>query len=145
MIGVFAAAVMAASFFLPWIEFFGETLGPAMIFDDASPPIGDLPWQTLVFLAGFAIAALAAVLGLFRRAAGFAMFVAGAIPFGLIAQGMVSAQDQIQELGLPIPSGRDPFEIYDLTKDFLAIGIPAYFISAALLVVIGLGRVLSGR
>ena len=64
MIGAIVAAVMAASFFLPWVEFFGESIAPSMIFDEGMPPLTDMPWQGLAFFASFAIAALAAVLAL---------------------------------------------------------------------------------
>lgn len=146
MIGAIVAAVMAASFFLPWVEFFGESMGPAMIFDDGAPPIADMPWQALAFFASFAIAALAAVLALLGRAAGALMLIAGAIPFGLIAQQAMTTRNQVQDLGLPLPSnGGDPAQAFDMMREFMAIGLPAYFISAALLVVIGMVRMVSGR
>ena len=145
MIGAIVAAVMAASFFLPWVEFFGESIAPSMIFDEGMPPLTDMPWQGLAFFASFAIAALAAVLALMGRAAGVLMLIAGGIPFGLIAQQALSARGQIQDLGLPVPSGGDPMEAFEMMRDFIAIGAPAYFVAAALLVLIGLARMVRGR
>ena len=62
MIGALVAAVMAASFFMPWFSFFGNEFGPLNLFDDGGPSLSDLPWQGYAFLASFAIAALAAVM-----------------------------------------------------------------------------------
>jgi len=144
MIGVIVAAVMAGSFFLPWVELFGNEVGPMLLFDENAPPLGDLPWQGFAFLASFALAALAALLALMERAAGVLMLIAGAIPFGLIAQQVLGVRDQAQDLGLPLPQGGDPAQAFDMVREFMAIGLPAYFISAALLVMIGLARTVRG-
>lgn len=145
MLGVLVAAVMAATFFLPWVEFFGNEIGPMMLLD---PPNGaeiSLDWRGYAFLASFAIAGLAALLALAGRAAGVLMLVAGAIPFALIAEQVMGARQQLDNLGLPIPRGSNPMEAFDRVREFLAIGAPLYFIAAALLVLIGLGRTVTGR
>lgn len=145
MFGILAAALMATSFFLPWAEFFGNEIGPMMLLD---PPGGaeiNLNWRSIVFLASFAIAALAAVLALVQRAAGLLMLIAGAIPFALVAEQVFGARAQLDDLGLPVPRGGDPMEAFDLMREFVSIGLPAYVISAALLVVIGLFRLARGR
>jgi hypothetical protein len=72
------------------------------------------------------------------------MLIAGAIPFGLIAQQVLGMRDQAQDLGLPLPQGADPAQAFDMVREFMAIGLPAYFISAALLVMIGLARTVRG-
>ncbi|MCF2872156.1 hypothetical protein L0664_13855 [Octadecabacter sp. G9-8] len=144
MVGAVVAAIMAASFFVPWFVFFGNEVGPTMLFGDNGPPLGDLPWQGFAFLASFAVAALAAVVALMRGKAGILMLAAGVIPFALIAQQVMGARDQMQDYGLPIPEGGNPAEAFDMVRDFVAMGVPMYFISAALLVVIGLLRMLRG-
>ena len=144
MLGVLVAAVMAATFFLPWFEFFGEAIGPTMIFEDGIR-WENMPWQGFGFLASFAIAALAALMALAGRAAGVLMLIAGAIPYGLIAHSVLGARDQLNEMGLPIPRGNNPTETFDMVREFIAIGAPLYFIAAALLVLIGLGRTVTGR
>ena len=95
-------------------------------------------------MASFPIAALAAIAALMRRRAGFLMVVAGGIPFALIAEQVTGARNQIQDLGLPIPQGGSPAEALDMIREFTAIGAPMYFISAALLIVIGLARLVRG-
>jgi len=145
MLGVIVAAIMAASFFLPWVDIFGNSIGPTMLFSENAPALSDFPWQGWAFLASFAIAALAAVVALAGRPAGVLMLIAGAIPFGLIAQQVVGAKGQMDDLGLPIPQGGDPSETWDVMREFIQIGAPAYFICAALLVLIGLARTVRGR
>jgi len=144
MIGALVAAAMAASFFLPWVSFFGNDFGPLNLFDEGGPPLSDLPWEAYVFLASFAIAALAVVVAVMQRPAGVLMLVAGAIPFGLVGQQILGARNQMQDLGLPIPQGGDPSEAFDMIREFIAMGAPIYGISAALLVVIGLVRTVRG-
>lgn len=144
MLGAIVAAIMAASFFMPWVEMFGNSIGPMMMFGDNAPPLGDLPWQAWAFVASFVIAGWAAVMALAGRAVGVLMLIAGAIPFGLIAQQVIGVADRAQDLGLPLPQGGTSSEAFDMIGDFMAMGLPAYFISAALLVVIGLVRMVRG-
>jgi hypothetical protein len=136
------AAVMAASFFMPWAEAFGTVIGPTALFGENAPPIADFPWQAWAFLASFVIAALAAIQALSERAAGVLMMTAGVIPFGLIAQQVTGARGRIEDLGLPVPGLGNPSDALDLAREIVAFGLLTYFISAALLVVLGLGRAL---
>ena len=147
MLGVIVAAIMAASFFMPWVSLFGDSMGPTMLFEDGGPDIGDMPWQVWAFLASFVLAALGAVLGLAGRAAGLVMLIAGAIPFALIGQQLLKARGQAQDIGaqLPIPQTDGAGELWNAMREVMGIGLPAYFISAALLVVIGLVRTVRGR
>ncbi len=69
-----AGAVMAASWGLPWIEppFAGADLSPMSLVRDGRLALGaQSPWQTWVFLGGFALAALVALLAFGGRRAGF--------------------------------------------------------------------------
>lgn len=144
MIGVIVAAAMAASFFLPWVSFFGTEFGPMSLLDPQEGIEISLNWRAWAFLGSFGIAALAAVMAVMQRAAGFFMFVAGAIPFALVGEQALSAREQIQDLGLPLPQGGNPAEAFDMVREFIDIGAPMYVISAALLVVIGLVRMMRG-
>jgi len=145
MLAIVVAGVMAGSFFLPWLEVFGQQIGPQIILDGDIIPLADLPWRGWLFLASFALAALGAVLVVVRRPAGVVLVVAGGIPFGLIAERVLGVQGQMQDLGLPLPQTADASQAIDFMRDFMAIGLPVYTVSAALLVVIGLMRVVRGR
>lgn len=144
MLGIIAAAVMAGSFFLPWLEFVGNELGPTFVFNENAPELVELPWRVWAFLGSFVLAAIAALLALGRRPAGVVMLLAGGIPYALIAEAVLGVRDRAQDLGLPIPQGRSPMETFDAVSQYMAIGLPAYFIAAALLVVIGLARLVRG-
>jgi len=144
MFGAILAAIMAASFFLPWVVFFGDAFGPQMLIEGNQIELANMPWQLAAFLASFAVAALAAVLALLGRAAGVLMLIAGGIPYGIIAHGIITARGEIQDLGLPLPDSGNPMEAFNSIRDFIDVGLPAYFISAALLVVVGLVRMVRG-
>jgi hypothetical protein len=144
MLGIIVAALMAASFFMPWVVFFGESRGPQVFFDDRLEALLNGPWQLLVFLGSFAVAALAVLVAVVGRAAGLLMLLAGAIPYGLIAQQVLSVRDQVQDAGFPLPRLDDPVEAFQSIRELLEIGAPIYFISAALLVVVGLARLVRG-
>lgn len=144
MFGLIVAVVMAATFFFPWMSIFGEDMSPySMLGDKIS--LSDLPWRGWAFIASFALAALAAVAVVLQRPAGFVMLISGAIPFALIAETVLNARDQAQDMGLPMPEGGNPIEALRKMQDFIELGLPAYFVSAALLVVIGLARAVRGR
>lgn len=144
MLGVIVAAIMAASFFMPWVDFFGESHAPLVFLDDGVQALLDGPWQLLVFLSSFALAALAALVALAGRAAGLLMLVAGAIPFGLIAQQVFGVRSQIQDAGFPVPQFDDPVSALNSVREVLDIGAHAYFASAAALILIGLSRLVRG-
>ncbi len=144
MLGLVVAAIMAGSFFMPWMSIFGEDMSPySMLGDKIS--LTDLPWRGWAFFASFVLAGLAAVAVVLQRSAGVLMLVAGAIPFALIAETVLNARGQAKEMGLPLPEGGNPIEAFRKMQDFIELGVPAYFVSAALLVVIGLARAVRGR
>jgi len=144
MLGVLVAALMAASFFMPWISILGEDMSPySMLGDKIS--FSDLPWRGWAFIASFALAGFAAITALVQRSAGLLMLIAGAIPFALIGETVLNTRGQAQEMGLPLPEGGNPIEAIQKMQDFIEMGLPAYFVSAALLVVIGLARTVRGR
>jgi len=145
MLGILVAAAMALSFFLPWVEFLGDSAGPSMILQE-NVDWARMPWQLWAFLASFVLAALGAVLALVRRPAGGVMLVAGAIPFGLVAQAALSAQGQLDDLGLPrgLVNVGDLQGALEALDRFAGIGLYVYWISAALLIVIGIARAVRG-
>lgn len=145
MLGALWAAIMAASFFLPWVEFLGEGMGPTSMFGENGLPFSDFPWQAWAFVASFALAGIAFVMSITGRAAGVVMLVAGAIPYGIIAHAALDAKGLVDDTGVPLPSGGSPMDAYNMISDYIAVGMPAYFISAGLLVFIGLARAVRGR
>lgn len=147
MLGVLAAALMAASFFMPWVSMFGQDMGPQMLIGENAPGVMDLPWQALAFLASFALAALASVMAVLQQRAGVLMLLAGGTPFAVIAHGMLSMRSDMGDIDLPMPqiSGGDMGQMLDLARDVLSIGAPVYILSALVLVVVGLARVMRGQ
>ncbi len=105
MVGLIAAAAMVASFFLPWVAFFGTELAPVYFFDENAPPMGDYPWRVYAVMASFVVAALAVLCVVLRRRAGLVMLIAGGIPVGLIAEPILRGVDQIQDLPVEVPRG----------------------------------------
>lgn len=148
MVGLIAAAAMVASFFLPWVAFFGTELGPVYFFDENAPPMGDYPWRVYAVLASFAFAALAVLCVVLRRRAGLVMLIAGGIPVGLIAEPILRGVDQIQDLPVEVPrglpGGGDVQGVLDTVSQYIAIGLPMYLIAAVVLVLAGLVRLVRG-
>jgi len=108
-------------------------------------PWGDMPWQFYAFLASFAVAALSVVLVAVRQPAGLFMLIAGALPYGTIAHAAFGARGELQDLGVPLPSGGSPealFDNFDLVREYIGLGVPVYFGAAALLIVIGIARLI---
>lgn len=94
MFGAVIATLMAASIFMPWVEFFGESHGLQVFFDN-----------------------------------------------GLQALGV---RAQVHDLGFPLPRMEDFGGVLNGAREVMSIGVPAYFVSAALLVLIGLVRLIRG-
>lgn len=144
MLGAVIAAVMAASFFMPWFSIFGEALSPANVLGDEIN-LADLPWRGWVLIFSFVFAGLGALAALVRMRAGPLMLIAGLIPYALIAETFVNVRGQIVDLGLPLPQGGNPFETIYNMRDFVEMGLPAYFIAALILIGVGATRTVRGR
>jgi hypothetical protein len=142
-----AGAVMAASWGLTWIEppFAGVHLSPMSLVRDGRLVLGpDSPWQSWVFLGGFAAAALAALLALGGRRPWLLALGAGLSPFVLLGDALIRAETLRQDLGLPFPFDfADLRASWALLENFVRLGLWAYLGGAAILVVAGLS--LMGR
>lgn len=144
MLGAVVAAIMAASFFMPWIVWFGEPVTPQLLLEDGIQAVLEGPWQILAFLGSFAVAALAVLVSVMGSSAGLLMLIAGAIPFGLIAYQIFSLTSEVEQAGFQMPDFGDPAGALEAMLETFEIGAIAYFACAALLVVIGLGRLMRG-
>lgn len=145
MIGFLAAAAMAASFFMPWVDLFGSSLAPSYFFDENAPPFRDYPWRILAIFASFPIAALAALLVVAQRRAGWAMLLAGGIPLWILLEPVVRGMNEIKDMPFDIPTGGNTDGALDAIGQFITYGVPVYLTSAVVLVVVGLIRMVRGR
>ncbi len=143
MLGVFAGALMAATFFMPWLSIFGEAFGPSSLLGDEIA-LADLPWRGWAVVASFALAGMGALAAVVRMRAGPLMLIAGLIPYALIAETFVNVRAQVVDLGLPLPQGGNPIETIYKIRDFVELGLPAYFIAALVLIVVGAARTVRG-
>lgn len=137
-----AGAAMALSYMVTWVEppFAGQEISPAsLIGDDLQTLIGEGPWQAWVFLGGFALAALAAVLAFFGRPSGALALLAGASPVALLVHYYLRAEDIRADLGLPFSVDfRDLGQAYDLLGDFIRAGLWMYLGGGAVLLLAGM-------
>lgn len=144
-----AGAAMAASYFVTWIEppFAGAEISPAAnIGDGLSQLIQDGPWQAWVFLGGFALAGLAALLALLGRASGLLAILAGLSPVVLIVDLVMRAEDLRTDLGLPFEIDTSNLaQAWDVASDFVRAGLWMYAVGAGLLLLAGLSVSFSRR
>lgn len=137
-----AGAAMAASYFVTWVEppFAGQEISPsALIGDDVQRLATEGPWQAWVFLGGFALAALAAVVAIMGRASGLLALVAGASPAVLGVHYYLRAENIQADLGLPFTVNfQDLSTAYDLLGDFLRAGLWMYLGGAGVLLLAGI-------
>lgn len=146
---ILAGAAMAASWGLTWIEppFAGNDISPmALVERGAITLSAEAAWQTWVFVGGFALAALAALLSLIGRGAGLFALLAGLSPVVLLGAALVRADDLVGDLGLPFEVNlSDLAQSWDLLQDFIRLGFWAYVGGAALLLVAGLASLAARR
>lgn len=137
-----AGAAMAASYVVTWVEppFAGQEISPSVLIGDGLQGlISDGPWQAWVFLAGFALAGLAALLSLLGRAGGLFAFLAGATPLVLGGHYYLRAEDVSADLGLPFSVDfQNLGQVYDLLGDFVRAGLWMYLGGAAVLLLAGM-------
>jgi hypothetical protein len=140
---------MAASAGLTWIElpFAGPHHSPLSMLGDGIIRLGaDTSWQTWLFVAGFVLAALAALLAVTGRGAALPAIVAGASPFVVLGDAIIRAEDLRRDLGLPFPVDfGDVAATWDLMQDFIRLGVWAYAGGAVLLLVAGVSALVARR
>lgn len=144
-----AGVAMAASFVVTWVEppFAGQEISPSvMIGDRLQGMISDGPWQAWVFLGGFALAGLSALIALLGRAAGLFAMLAGASPFVLGVHYYLRAEDVQADFGLPFSVNfQDLGQVYDLLGDFIRAGLWMYLGGAVILLVAGMSATFGKR
>lgn len=137
-----AGVAMAASYVVTWVEppFAGQEISPSfLIGDQLQGLVSDGPWQAWVFLGGFALAGLAALLALFGRAGGPLALLAGASPLVLGAHYYLRAEDVSADLGLPFSVDfQNLGQVYDLLGDFIRAGLWMYLGGALVLLLVGM-------
>ncbi|MEJ6391750.1 hypothetical protein V8J82_00700 [Gymnodinialimonas sp. 2305UL16-5] len=137
-----AGAAMAASYVVTWFEppFAGQHLSPHQVIgDDLARIVQEGPWQAWVFLGGFALAAISAVVALLGRASGLLSLLAGLSPIVLIVYYYSRLEEFQANIGLPIEVDfSDMQSAYDLIGDMLRSGLYLYFGGAFILLVAGL-------
>lgn len=137
-----AGAAMAASYMVTWMEPplpIPELSPHSVIGDDLTRIVQEGPWQAWVFLGGFALAALSAVVALMGRASGLLSLLAGASPVALGVYYYTRADDLRSDLGIPFQI--DPADLgqaYELVGEFLRAGTYMYFGGAVLLLLAGI-------
>jgi hypothetical protein len=140
---------MAAGFFLTWLEapFARPEVSPLMMLREGMISLGsDTSWQSWVFVGGFALAGLAAVLAVTGRGSGLLALLAGASPFVVLGDAMIRAEDLRRDLGLPFPVDfGDITQSWELLQDFIRLGFWAYTGGAVLLLVAGMSVILAPR
>ncbi|NKX45890.1 hypothetical protein [Roseicyclus persicicus] len=143
-----AGLAMAASFVLTWVEppFAGPEVSPLSLVRQGAISVGaDASWQSWVFVGGFAVAGLAALVAVMGRGAALLALLAGLSPLVVVGDAVIRAEDLRRDLGLPFPVDfGDIAGTWEVMQDFLRLGVWAYLGGALLLLVAGLSA-LKGR
>lgn len=137
-----AGAAMAASYVVTWVEppFAGQEISPSVLIGDRLQGlVTEGPWQAWVFLGGFALAGLAALLALLGRGSGLLALLAGASPVVLGVHYYLRAEDVRADFGLPFSVNfQDLNQVYELLGDFVRAGLWMYLVGAAVLLLAGM-------
>ena len=141
--------LMAASWGLTWIEppFAGADLSPMALARDGRLSLGMAgPWQSWVFLGGFAAAAVAALLALGGGRARVLALMAGLSPLVLLGDALIRGAQIAQQTGLPAPVDfADPAGSWALMENFLRPGFWVYLGGCAILLIAGVARSVKRR
>jgi len=142
-----AGIAMAASYFVTWIEppFAGQHISPSSVIGEGLRDlVTDGPWTAQVFLAGFALAAMTALVALMGRASGFLALLAGASPIVLAGYFYTQADDLRSDLGLPFEvDTSDLAQAWELVSDFIRSGLWMYLGGALVLLLVGMSLTFS--
>lgn len=139
-----AGFAMSGSFFLTWIEmpFAGPHVSPVGAVSEGWLSLSpESPWQSYVFLASFALAAMAAL----TRTA-FSAALAAAAAGAVIVSSVIRLEELRRNLGVPLEvNWRDLAGSWDLLSDFIRIGAWAYLGGAVFLAITALSIIASRR
>lgn len=147
LIALLAALAMVAGLFLPWLN--PETSGLRLVpwdvvraldptMDTAQRFLQDSPPELLAFLATFVLAALFALLASLGLPSRPLALLAGGGAVGLIVYGAVRMRDQLQALGLPVPSLDKLPDFLRSAPEVFGMGALAWAGGALLLLLTGL-------
>lgn len=139
------AAVIAVSFFLPWINTpFGQSVSLFDAVSQAKPrDLSNTPIGGYVFILSFVLAAITAVRGFMQRCGKALALVTGLLPLGLLAYVAFRASSELKRSGLPLPKNADFDQIMKIAGELLGMGAYAYVLGAIALTVAAL--VMRGR
>jgi len=142
---VLAGVAMAASFVMTWVEvpFAGPDISPASALSDGLIDPAGGRWQTLAFVGGFLLAAIAAVMAILGRRGGAIIgLLAGITPFAILGDAVWRFEEVRRDLNLPFPVEIENLSDFaSFADDFLRLGVWLYLGGAALLVVAALSRI----
>lgn len=151
-LALIAALAMVAGFFLPWFN--GDTTGLRFVpwdlvkqlepsVETAQRFVTESPPQLVAFLATFLVAAVFALLSLLGAPSRLLAFLAGGGVAGLLGFAVVKMKDQIQALGLPLPSTETMSDFAARAPEVFGIGAFAWAGGGVLLLLaalVGFGR-----
>ncbi|MBY4891524.1 hypothetical protein KUL25_01950 [Rhodobacteraceae bacterium N5(2021)] len=144
-----AGVAMAGSYVVTWVEppFAGQEISPSVLIgDDLQSLVTEGSWQARVFLAGFALAAVSALLAVLGRTPSFFALLAGISPVVLGVHYYLRAEDVRADFGLPFSVNfQDLGQVYDLLGDFIRAGLWMYLGGAVVLLLAGLAGRSAGR
>ncbi len=122
-----AALAMAASWFMPWVDFvIGPSLAPHdVLFEALKADPTSMPLEVLLFAASFAVAAVLALFSLMGAASRTLAWIAVLIPVGLGLRLALEFRSDALSLGLPLPPAETVADGIANLWDFLQFG--AYF------------------
>ena len=139
-----AGLAMAGSYFVTWIEppFAGPEFSPNAIIglgDELQRLISEGPWQAWVFLGGFALAGLAALVSIVGRASGLLALLAGLSPVVLGVHYYTRVDEFRQTLNIPFEIDvADLNATWEVMEDFVRAGLWMYAGGAVVLLLAGL-------
>lgn len=146
-IAILAALAMVAGLFLPWLnpETAGARLLPWDILKGLEPTVEtaqdfvkNSPPELLGFLSTFVLAGLFALLAMLGAPSRLLALLAGGGAVGVVAYAVLRMKDQIQALGLPVPSMDSLPDFVQTAPEVFGMGAFAWAGGALLLFLLGL-------
>lgn len=146
-LAILAAVAMVVGLFLPWLnpETSGVRLVPWDLLKSLEPNLEtarkfatESPPELLVFLSTFALAALFGILALLGAPSRLLAFLAGGGAVGIVGYGALRMKDQVQALGIPVPSMDNLAEFAKSAPEVFGMGAFAWAGGAVLLLLTAL-------